>query len=314
LYYPLSSNPSSYLVAADIAGKADLASPTFTGTPSLPTGTIGVTQTAGDNTTALATTAFVTAAVPAFATFTTPSPTSTTTVVSPKVAMDHMMHPGFLDWGVRGSTLTNGAGASITASSTRIQYIIGPNALTAGYSMAVWDTATSSQGMQGMTRGVNAAARAWNKPVWASGRGQLGDPASTSFNGTADSVVRVSVGGKVAGGSGDISVNDPGFGWYFVPGSAMVLQVSIGNGSALTNVTSSFTPVARQVFDWKLYSDGAGNVTLYINDSEVATTTAGPSTGTAESSNFYFEMVEQTASATARLLWTSINPKIYWGV
>ena len=39
--------------------KAPLASPTFTGTPTLPTGTIGVTQTAGDSTTALATTAFV---------------------------------------------------------------------------------------------------------------------------------------------------------------------------------------------------------------------------------------------------------------
>ena len=42
--------------------KAPLASPTFTGTPSLPTGTIGVTQTAGNSTTALATTAFVTTA------------------------------------------------------------------------------------------------------------------------------------------------------------------------------------------------------------------------------------------------------------
>ena len=45
--------------------RAPLASPTFSGTPSLPTGTIGVTQTAGNNTTALATTAFVTAAVAA---------------------------------------------------------------------------------------------------------------------------------------------------------------------------------------------------------------------------------------------------------
>jgi hypothetical protein len=35
-------------------------SPTFTGTPVLPTGTTGTTQTAGDNSTALATTAFVT--------------------------------------------------------------------------------------------------------------------------------------------------------------------------------------------------------------------------------------------------------------
>lgn len=39
--------------------KANLASPTFTGTPTLPTGTIGITQTALDNSTALATTAYV---------------------------------------------------------------------------------------------------------------------------------------------------------------------------------------------------------------------------------------------------------------
>jgi len=38
--------------------KADLASPTFTGTPSLPTGTTGVTQSASDNSTKLATTAY----------------------------------------------------------------------------------------------------------------------------------------------------------------------------------------------------------------------------------------------------------------
>lgn len=41
--------------------KANLASPTFTGTPTLPTGTTGVTQSVGNSTTALATTAFVSA-------------------------------------------------------------------------------------------------------------------------------------------------------------------------------------------------------------------------------------------------------------
>lgn len=41
---------------------AKLASPTFTGTPTLPTGTIAVKQTAGDNSTAVATTSFVTTA------------------------------------------------------------------------------------------------------------------------------------------------------------------------------------------------------------------------------------------------------------
>ena len=46
--------------------KADLASPTFTGTPSLPTGTTAVTQTAGDNSAKLATTAYVDTALSNF--------------------------------------------------------------------------------------------------------------------------------------------------------------------------------------------------------------------------------------------------------
>jgi hypothetical protein len=49
-------------IAIAVATKADTASPTFTGTPSLPTGTTGVTQSFGNSSTLLATTAFVQAA------------------------------------------------------------------------------------------------------------------------------------------------------------------------------------------------------------------------------------------------------------
>ena len=42
-----------------VATKADLSSPTFTGSPVLPTGTTGVTQSTNDSSTKLATTAFV---------------------------------------------------------------------------------------------------------------------------------------------------------------------------------------------------------------------------------------------------------------
>ena len=55
--------PSQNAVFDALALKANLASPTFTGTPTLPTGTIATTQTAGDNDTSIATTAFVTAAL-----------------------------------------------------------------------------------------------------------------------------------------------------------------------------------------------------------------------------------------------------------
>jgi hypothetical protein len=52
-------------IATAVATKSDLASPTFTGTPTMPTGTVAVTQSFGNNTTALATTAFVQAALSA---------------------------------------------------------------------------------------------------------------------------------------------------------------------------------------------------------------------------------------------------------
>jgi len=86
-------------ISVAIATKADLASPTFTGTPALPTGTTGVTQTAGDTTTALATTAFVqaadsdaiTAERTATATLTNKSltsPTLTGTPIAPTAALN----------------------------------------------------------------------------------------------------------------------------------------------------------------------------------------------------------------------------------
>jgi hypothetical protein len=54
---------SAAIPVADVTGAAPLASPAFSGTPSLPTGTTGVTQTAGTNNTTLATTAYADAAV-----------------------------------------------------------------------------------------------------------------------------------------------------------------------------------------------------------------------------------------------------------
>ena len=52
-------------IATAVATKADLSSPTFTGTPTLPTGTIATTQSFGNSSTAIATTAFVQAAMAA---------------------------------------------------------------------------------------------------------------------------------------------------------------------------------------------------------------------------------------------------------
>ena len=56
------TGPTGVTGATGPTGTVSLDSPTFTGTPTLPTGTIATTQTAGNSTTAVATTAFVTTA------------------------------------------------------------------------------------------------------------------------------------------------------------------------------------------------------------------------------------------------------------
>jgi len=71
-------------VAPDLSTYATLASPTFTGTPTLPTGTIATTQTAADSSTKLATTAFVTTADNLKANLA--SPTLTGTPLAPTAA------------------------------------------------------------------------------------------------------------------------------------------------------------------------------------------------------------------------------------
>jgi len=59
----LTGTLAQFNTAVTDADLAPIASPTFTGTPTLPSGTIATTQTAGDNSTAVATTAFVGTAV-----------------------------------------------------------------------------------------------------------------------------------------------------------------------------------------------------------------------------------------------------------
>lgn len=68
------------------SASAPLASPAFTGTPSLPTGTTGITQTAADSTTKIATTAFVTTADNLKANLASPTFTGTPTLPTGTIA------------------------------------------------------------------------------------------------------------------------------------------------------------------------------------------------------------------------------------
>jgi hypothetical protein len=326
LYYPLSSNPAGYLTSApvtsvagrtgavtlavaDVSGAAPLASPTFSGTPSLPTGTIGVTQTAGNNTTALATTAFVTAAVPAFATAAqVVTGTSTTTALAPGNAGFLKADPRLRSLAHISFTRVSGSGA-VTAGSVglgiREMYLGSLATGLAGF----------SYGWTGLVA-ANMSAADWNKvdfskKIWMSGVAMCGATlGATNYIGDSNTRNRVTLGGYNSDTtSGDMSVK--GIGWKKVGGTSPFFTLTVHNGTTLTDVATSVTQTAGKVINWVIYSDGTGNVTLYIDGVQAATTSAGP-TGTSNTLQAtYREQVEAVATPTVRAIMECSGGWIY---
>jgi hypothetical protein len=219
-----------------------------------------------------------------------------------------LLHPGF-------QLLYLGAGQSQTALGGYYDNNLGGRwkqfdiSTTSGSrAQYTFDHSSSSLGLVATTRGTSKGVKDFSKKIYLTGRVQLGTPTNTQ-RGDNNSIARINLGGKNAFGGGDLSATIKGFGWKVagVIGNAMQLQVS--NGSTLTTVTSSFVPVSGQIFDWELYSDGTGNVTLTINDTVVATTTAGP-TGT-YATGLYLEGVDAIA-ASVSFAMESFGTKIYF--
>jgi len=65
------------------------------------------------------------------------------------------------------------------------------------------------------------------------------------------------------------------------------------------------------VIRYMVYSDGAGNVTLYINGTSVATTALGPTGSTTAATSQFTASTSSTASSTARVYFDLYHPKIF---
>jgi hypothetical protein len=192
-----------------------------------------------------------------------------------------------------GITGTSGAGAAFT-NYGRWHDFYGPNNAVNGYSAWSWDTIGSSVGFAGYSRGELYYHKSWNKKIWLTGRSHIGNYSGSGGSGDTNNTYRVSLGGKTVLGSGDNSATQRNIGWKCVGGGAGVVNLVVGNGSIITNVATGFTPSIGKMFDWKIYSDGAGNVTMWINDTQVATTTAGPNN--VQNYGLYYEMVDGNGS------------------
>ena len=271
--------------------RAPLASPAFTGTPSLPTGTTAVTQTAGTNNTTLATTAFVQQEVPAASTTAAGKVelatldeailgASTTLVPSAFSAKAAIMSADWMPVPRIGFTATtSGTGAACTLGSTNTFYQL-PTSGSTGHSYARTYGVSQVDQLTNLWGDDSNVQVNFAKRIWISGRSLMVFPAITNM------IARVTLGKAEASGVGDLAAR--GIGWKYTTGTSQFVQLMVHDGTTLTTVNSSFTP-SNVAFDWDVVSEGNGNVTLYINGSSVATTSAGPSTRATSNQCLYQE-------------------------
>jgi len=126
----------------------------------------------------------------------------------------------------------------------------------------------------------------------------MGFGGATSYLGDANTICRISLGGYSTNTTGNMTLK--GIGLKKVGGVASFVTLTVHNGTTLTDVASTVAIADGAGIHWQIYSDGTGNVTLYINGTQAATTTAGPTTATASGSACYREQVEAVATPGVR--------------
>jgi hypothetical protein len=271
-------------------GLAAINSQAFTGTPSLPTGTIGVTQTAGNNTTALATTAFVTAAVPAFAATTNVifDPSSTTLALNPSLVPQFLANSNYRNFSSLTVTSISGSAATTQFGSARELY----TSSTSVAGRATFMNAFYSSAFMSMSSKSNSNIIDWSKKIWVFGTAILG---RSTYLGNANTVTRVNLGGRSANATGNLT--QKGIGFFKVGGTGTFINLTVHNGTTLTSVASSVTLASDATVHYIIYSDGAGNVQLYLDGVLAASTTAGPTGSGTSGHNIYEEQIESATSS-----------------
>jgi hypothetical protein len=286
---------------ADVSDAAPLASPTFTGTPSLPTGTIGVTQSPGNNTTAVATTAFVTAAVPAFATDAQAlAVTSTTTVISPGNYRQAGLTTNVWAPAVNGLSSGNlgtgsNAGSSYTALDGRL---LAPNAATAGY-------ATRGFTLRFPSNAVNAGTN-FGTPSGHSMRVYSG-----AWGSTVAGVKMRSVFGRMGGGLPvPATLASRGYGWEW-DFSTRTMNIIAHNGTALTTTPVTWNPLVQRTYEIMALSNGSGTISLYVDGVLLGTSSGGPTDTNATSAIWWQAEIQNESTAGGQLDFFYQNPKLF---
>jgi hypothetical protein len=326
---------------AGVAGSTTnitIGSTTGTSTTTLQGITNGITQTAGDSSLKLATTAFVTTADNLKANLASPTFTGTPTLPTGTIATTQS--PGNNTTAVATTAFVT---AAVPATATHLQalqfasttavakvadaasQIVAPSVLCVWPSPSNYNgTATSGTGataslylagyvLNSPNAGVAGNARAYHGNIsadlgymmWGGTTGSQVDfskRVSMSFRFSQYPSDANSVTRVLLGKIHGTAVGDltaAGIGVKYIPtASTFYFQLQVHNGTTLTTVQSS-TQYAGGCADLEVVSNGSGTATLYLNGVQVATTTGAPTTATAANATVFAE-VESQATTTVR--------------
>lgn len=218
--------------------------------------------------------------------------TNTTQFLTPNTAHWMLMNPNIIDITRAGFTITNTGTISTTTQGWISSYT---RTGTAGACSSRWRTFGLSQIDQvwSMTEKQNPQSYFnFSNASWCSGRSVL--------IGITESVFSWGFYHGKAESDGVGQLTRRGYGWRCTGGAgSRFLTLEVHDGTTLTSVTSTYAAISAVAFDWDLISDGAGTVTLYVNGTQVATTTGGPTGLTNVTPVVWQEEVATSAAATS---------------
>jgi hypothetical protein len=193
---------------------------------------------------------------------------------------------------------SSGAGAGANPIMPQYMGIGGPNTLTAGSCHAITNVngsySTSSTSLQTIR---------WNKPVCISGTFS----AVAAQPGEANNEFKIFLGTSMVNGNDPTSASIG----LFKLGGTTPISVMVHDGTTLTKVASSSSFGGSTPVRYLVYSDGSGNVTLYINGTSVATTALGPTGSTQTNIGQFTASIKQSVTAVTKYYIELVHPKIF---
>lgn len=226
--------------------------------------------------------------------------TSTTKIISPATSRFSGISTNVWAGGVNNLSANNsGTGSNSGSGVTSLNgSLIAPNTLTAGYASRGLSLAFPSNSISdGYNYGTISGHAVRVKAGWET---------------TATGVKMRAVFGRMAAVlPTPATLASRGYGWEWDFGTKAI-SIIAHNGTSLTSTAQSWTPIANRTYTIMCTTDGAGNVSLYIDNILIGTITGAATNAVGASSPLWWQIeIDQLVTATAAN--TSIvysNPKV----